>query len=401
VSFAVLVLPWAAGLTAEDGARPETGDQAVAGDPDAAEPEGAPAPDEIRLQLEWDARSGTLSGRVGKQQSTSIADLVPAIRQSKEAHEKVLLSHPALKLGKKPFTVRIEAPADAPWRRVAEVVDLLKRQGFENIAFAEPGGNSRGQPWSRSFQRQGREYRVSLRNNEVTVSDSGDRVVWKTSLEVDTRNAQIDLVEQHGWLIVRSPDRQVFLDLATGKIVRQMGRGSPPGETPSPPAADRDSGLNPVAVDPQVEEMVTWQPPASRNALAASLHAPGALPGPPVDVVQLANSLIEARGAARLAKNKLETMADAAKAGVVSHGELAADKIRLETAEKKIDLLRRMATSTLKGIQVEMDGLREIEALAQRRYEAGQATEDAMLAVRMRRAHAETLVSLIEDILNE
>jgi hypothetical protein len=357
VVFAALVLPWAAGFTADD----------APGDPALKEPPSGPPQNEIRIHLEWDAKGGKTVRRVGKGPPSAPKELLAAI-------ERVKAESPT---GDEDFKVIIEAASDVPWEDVVEVLDLARKQ-TASIEFAAP--RRAASKLQAPIPIPGRKEQLRLEADEVTlVGPGGKDVLWKTPLGSQLKPVKVEMDDGGKVIILHGPGKTVAFDVDTGKVIREMTTGL--GGKPARPEH-------------------TVRPPDAPGALpGAGLNAPIASAGSALDVVQLGSALVEARGALELAKSKLSAMSGLE--GVVSKTELIAEEIQLQTAERKIDLLRRIAKSALKGTTMEIEALLKIEDMATKRYEAGQAGEDAVLAATLRRAHAQTLASLLEEILRD
>ena len=113
-------------------------------------------------------------------------------------------------------------------------------------------------------------------------------------------------------------------------------------------------------------------------------HAAGA-GGVQLDLVNLANSLVDASGATKQARIALESLERAGKSGAVSQQELAESRARLETSVKRLELLRSIS-------HVAMESARQNHALLKRSYEAGMEGGQAVL-------EAEGKVKMLELIV--
>ena len=392
--LAALVLPWAGGLTAGDapedepaaetgvvqdpatgGGTPAKGGVIVEGEPEApvtASPAGG------GLSAGFDP-FGDVEG-VAESEADIQRDVESLQRQMEQISKKleVLQASLALEPQKK--------PAPPPGRKSG----------------AMRGGNGRGEAGNAErapdplIVKLGDEaFSVDVAENVVTLWDAGKNAIrWQTKVNADLSGARV--AQDGKRLKIEGPEAMVVLDLATGKIgsvAERLSRLQAVKE--SEKTLTRDAGRE--YLDAMRRKGYAPYRPEANAAAGPGIDARG----PPVDVVRLAEALLEARGAASLARNKLETQAPAAEAGVLSKSELGAAKIELETAERKMDLFRRLARSALKGTMVESERLRELEQVMDRRLKAGEGNEEAVLTVAVRLAHAETLRALLEDILEE
>jgi multidrug resistance efflux pump len=72
-----------------------------------------------------------------------------------------------------------------------------------------------------------------------------------------------------------------------------------------------------------------------------------------LDLVNLANSLVDAAGALKQAKIGFEQREILRKSGAFNDVEVAEAKARLETAQKRVDLLSAIARSALESAKVD------------------------------------------------
>jgi beta-lactamase regulating signal transducer with metallopeptidase domain len=376
VCFAALVLPWAAGFTAGD--EPE---EAVASD--EKEPLSRGKEEGIRISLDRDAKTGKTLLRVNDL-ATTTADLEDAVAKAKDESQKQGTEDPG---------IVIEAGTDVLWADVVKVMDVSKKEGLRIIELKSRPAASGKAPKQLTLHRDGRTAVVLLEGNEVSLLDDNKVTKWKTSLGEASKGAKVSVDEKGNLVVIGTPDRTVALDLATGKIVEERKLGSEgkldlkgqvkiAGEKGEWPKGKLDSAA--------------WAVP---GAGIAGSSGPSA--GSPVDVVQLGSALVEARGAARLAENRLSSMSSKEAVGVISQSERSAEEIQLHTAMQKINLLQRIAKSALNGTMAEIKALGEIEEMARKRYEDGQTGEDTVLSLTLRRVHSQTLASLLEELLRE
>jgi beta-lactamase regulating signal transducer with metallopeptidase domain len=364
VVLAALVLPWAAGFTAAEDPEGPSGitERKIADD---ELPQSSAPSNEIRIWLAWDAKTKTTLRRTGKDQLLTLEELAADIAGAQADSRKG---------GKEDFRVIIEAAHDVPFEDVVAVLEMGKRHGAA-VELAAEGSDANGasKPSRRLRSKLPGGQVVTVTDNVVSVSDpETKKTLWKTA--VGSKIVSIEPDEKGKTLILRGPDQTIAIDLATGKTLKLKSAGS--GDY---------GGAAPLKV------------PVS--PVGAGLNVPGTAAGSPVDVVQLGSALIEARGAVQLAENRLHRISQATAKGLAGEHDLRAEEIELETAKRKIDLFQRITRSTLKGTMVEIETLKRAEELARQRYEAGQATEDAFLALAVRRAHAVTLVELLEELL--
>jgi FAD/FMN-containing dehydrogenase len=108
--------------------------------------------------------------------------------------------------------------------------------------------------------------------------------------------------------------------------------------------------------------------------------------GAQLELVDLANSLVDASGALKQARMDAELHERMNKAGgVISQAELTESRIKLETAQKRVELLRGMA-------QVAMESARTKLEIVQKRYQQGMDGSDAV-------ADAQGRVKMLELIV--
>jgi beta-lactamase regulating signal transducer with metallopeptidase domain len=375
VCFAALVLPWAAGFTAGD--EPE---EAVASD--EKEPLSRGKEEGIRISLDRDAKTGKTLLRVNDL-ATTAADLDDAVAKAKAESQKQGTEDPG---------IVIEAGTDVLWADVVNVMDVSKKEGLRIELKSRPAASGKA-PKHLTLHRDGKTAVVLLEGNEVSLLDDNKVTKWKTSLGEASKGAKVSVDEKGNLVVIGTPDGTVALDLATGKIVEERKLGS---------EGKLDLKGGAVKVGEQGKrykdkfDSTAWPAPATGIAGSSGPSA-----GSPVDVVQLGSALVEARGAARLAENRLSSMSSKEAVGVISQSERSAEEIQLHTAMKKIDLLQRIAKSAYNGTKDEIKALVEIEEVARKRYEAGQTGEDAVLSLTLRRVHSQTLASLLEELLRE
>jgi biopolymer transport protein ExbD len=86
--------------------------------------------EEIRIVLDRDLRAATTTRRVGSRPpAESDAVLVEVV---------VSMTADYVKLGRKDFSVLIDAGRNVPWDDVVHVMDLLKKERIERIEFTAP-----------------------------------------------------------------------------------------------------------------------------------------------------------------------------------------------------------------------------------------------------------------------
>ena len=83
-----------------------------------------------------------------------------------------------------------------------------------------------------------------------------------------------------------------------------------------------------------------------------------------MDLVNLANSLVDAAGAVKQAKIQFDARQAVTKAGGYNGMEVAEARARLETAQKRVELLTAIARSALESAKVDY-------ARFKRQFEAG------------------------------
>jgi hypothetical protein len=117
------------------------------------------------------------------------------------------------------------------------------------------------------------------------------------------------------------------------------------------------------------------------------LPAPGAqgpqgaaVGGVQLDLVNLANSLVDAAGAVRVAKLNLEAHKRLANAGGGGEVELATAESNLQTAAKRLELLKGIAEIALEGATVDA---KRAEQLYKQGVENAQAVSEAMSKMKM------------------
>jgi hypothetical protein len=379
-AFAALVLPWTAGLTAREASPADEPGQAG----EAQEPGGDPASPSGPAATGTDVPGEAAPG-------ADLESQIEALQRQIEALNKQIQD--------------LQGVGKARTRTPASNLPA----GATGTAGRRPGkGAGRGVE-GLPVTVGDRQCLVDVAGNVVTLWDPGKNAIrWQTKLDGDLSRAKIS---QDGKLLrVDRPGRTVTLDLATGKTVSDValdpaaGKIASGGSRPPMAGALAGAGGQQGFKDPLTQHGAALgaRGYAANDASWPAAAGPGIQPsGPPVDVVRLAEALIEAQGAAALARNKLERLAPAESAGVVSRTESSTLKVEIETAERKVDLLRRLARSALKGTHLEMERLREVEELANRRLKAGEASQEAVLAVQLRLANVETLADLLENILSE
>jgi hypothetical protein len=108
--------------------------------------------------------------------------------------------------------------------------------------------------------------------------------------------------------------------------------------------------------------------------------ARAAVGGVQLDLVNLANSMVDAGGAVRLAKVNYDVQAQLSKGGGGSNLELETAKANLETAAKRLNLLRSIAEVALQSAQ---DDFRRAKAMYEKGVGDQQSLSEATSKVKM------------------
>jgi hypothetical protein len=119
--------------------------------------------------------------------------------------------------------------------------------------------------------------------------------------------------------------------------------------------------------------------PAGRERGAAASTGAGASP-PQIDLVQLANTLVDATGEYKLARITLDARDKLKAAGAFNEMEYAGARARMETAERRLTVLRSMAQVALESAQAHLERL---EKLREQGVDTAASIEDATGRVKM------------------
>ncbi len=343
VSLAALVLPWAAGLSSQD----EPG-------------VGQATPPAERAAPPAEAGGKSLPPSPVHEPEAGDDDAWPATEPSRRPDDqREQLNLLLLQL-----------------RRIMEEINSPDRINVP-AGLGAPGANRPGQrrvAGPRAFRFEG---------EVVSVLDPrSGKTLWMSLMGEDVVNAE--RAQDGKTLRVRTRGKTVVLDVATGKILQEDKFAVDPAEPGNARGAARTQSLS-MRLDP-------YGPRSLYGTMAAETG--GALAGPRVDLVGLADALIEAEGAARSAQSRLESPVD-------SPTEAKSARIQADTAARKADLLRRMARSALKRTSDEVKRLEELEVTAKVRFNAQQVPVESLAAISGRLGQARLAVDLLEEILAE
>jgi hypothetical protein len=150
-------------------------------------------------------------------------------------------------------------------------------------------------------------------------------------------------------------------------------------EEREPTASRPEASSRRNAYAPPSTRTPTRQEPGPSAALA------GGVGGVQLDLVNLANSLVDASGAFKQAKVMAEAHERMNKSGAIGQSELAEGRVKLETAQKRVELLRGIA-------HVAMESAKSKLGVAKTRYEQGLENSDSV-------AEAMTNVKVLELIV--
>jgi protein involved in polysaccharide export with SLBB domain len=124
----------------------------------------------------------------------------------------------------------------------------------------------------------------------------------------------------------------------------------------------------------------TNEKPAGADVAPAAGGTRAVVGGVQLDLVNLANSMVDAGGAVRLAKVNYEAHAQLAKEKGISNLELETSKANLETAAKRLNLLRSIAEVALQSAQ---DDFRRTKAMYEKGVGDQQSLSEATSKVKM------------------
>jgi hypothetical protein len=266
----------------------------------------------------------------------------------------------------------------------------------------------------RVFTLQSQQGRVSI----GAIDNQSGKLLWRSELP-DVLKAR----ETANWRLESSGDKKLIqvkgtspsgtlthtFDAATGQHVQISVEGS--GATtriapaPQPPVASPRAAQNVIERLPQAltEETISEAPPpasALRPALSryptgrtsitsTSNAATQASMPPPLDLVTMATTYIDALGKLKLAEVKYEGLREAAKKapGSISKSDLDAAAITEETARQKVALLASIAKASLESAQAELQHAEQL-------YQKGYGTQSQVMATRSR-------VQMLKSILGQ
>jgi multidrug resistance efflux pump len=173
------------------------------------------------------------------------------------------------------------------------------------------------------------------------------------------------------------------------EMAQQKADGKLPG---SAPVTRLQAALNDQQkkIDSYAAEWRDLQIKMSGKGLPISFHAPdlrastpapnstpidtGKVGGVQLDLISLANTMVDASGAAHLAKAEYDRIIPLGKTNAVGQQLLDTTKVNLETAEKRLRLLRGIAEIALEGAQIDFDRAQKMQAQG---METAQSATDA------------------------
>jgi hypothetical protein len=148
--------------------------------------------------------------------------------------------------------------------------------------------------------------------------------------------------------------------------LRKLGpRPAPGGTTPSPaPTAFRG---NPGYSDPNAfrgrEAGGGGASTPDGGGPAAGMAMGGGVGGVQLDLVNLANSLVDASGALKQAKITMGSRETLRKSGAYNELDVAEARARLETAQKRVDLLRSIAQVAMESARLNYARLKQLNSM--------------------------------------
>jgi beta-lactamase regulating signal transducer with metallopeptidase domain len=200
-----------------------------------------------------------------------------------------------------------------------------------------------------------------------------------------------------------------------GGLAPQAAQGSAPAPAPPQPA----KALPPAQPKPAPQPSQRGGPPALPGLPGASGVGPGGLRddsvpparwegggesarssalSPALDIVRLADAIVEAEGAVGLAQIDLNEATRGTKQGVLSQRELSVAEVRTKTAERKLDILLIVARSAIRDTQLDIERLSRMLEATRSRYKVGMATEEDVLQAESRQSRAQSLLDLLQSI---
>jgi hypothetical protein len=274
----------------------------------------------------------------------------------------------------------------------------------------------------------GRVYTLQSQQGRVSIGaidNQSGKLLWRSELPEVLKER-----ETANWRLESSGDKKLIqvkgtsaagtlthtIDAATGQHVQISveGRGATTriAPAPQPPVINPQPAQNvierlPQAVTPYVpaeEATVPPEAPPPTSALPSALSRyPSIRPGvssttnpatqasmpPPLDLVTMATTYIDALGKLKLAEVKYEGLREAAKKapGSISKSELDAAAITEETARQKVALLASIAKASLESAQAELQHAEQL-------YQKGYGTQSQVMATRSR-------VQMLKSILGQ
>jgi hypothetical protein len=381
LSFAALVLPWATGLSAQD--KPEAGKAPPAAESPPAPPARpggkSPAPPPPADGADEDAWPATEPPPPPGELRSDVDSLLRQLKRLQESVE-------ALRERSDPAG-RVELPAGP----------------------GAPGPNrpGDGRQWEAGRARLSGKFRSADGKPRVFQVDGGTVTLQDPRTNTSLWTAKLgdkviaaEILPDGKQLLVRAAGKTMIIDLATGKTLREDKVAVAPREA-GEDWGEADSPIDRKPSDGKKVDFTVRRPGWTAYGAVGVGEGGGAVAGPRVDLVQLADALIEAEGAAKSAQNRLESPVDPDGTVKLSPTEAKAARIQADTAAKKADLLRRMARSALKRTSDEVKRLEELEVTAKVRFKAQQVPVESLAALSGRLAQARLAVDLLEEILAE
>jgi hypothetical protein len=165
---------------------------------------------------------------------------------------------------------------------------------------------------------------------------------------------------------------------------------SPGGGPPALPGLPGASGVGPGGLRDDSVPPARWEG-GGESARSSALS-------PALDIVRLADAIVEAEGAVGLAQIDLNEAVRGTKQGVLSQRELSVAEVRTKTAERKLDILLIVARSAIRDTQLDIERLSRMLEATRSRYKVGMATEEDVLQAESRQSRAQSLLDLLQSI---
>lgn len=161
-----------------------------------------------------------------------------------------------------------------------------------------------------------------------------------------------------------------------------------------------DRPTNDATGKPSLQSTLRQEDSTSQPARDNQTVGPYGASGTHLDIVQIGTSIIEARGELRLAQSQYDRIKALSRTTSVSQEELESSQIKLEVAQQKVNLFTSFARSANNAARAEVQAARIAADHARKMVEKGYTSAAQFEQANARVQNAEMNLQVVESILN-